>query len=217
MEKLKLILLLSNLIYAGVNDVDNAWLFTVDNTNCIQNEDDLYNLLKSYKSDNNEEGFLDRVNPYVKKLNQCLSGETYYDRGSSWSNSSNESDQTTLGMCGQKYKVNKFQSVNEINDGIKSIRIQLQNQDMILHKVKLEQEKQNEILKENQKRIDSCEATFQRSAKMKKYNAIKNRFIKNRYLQCINNGYNTLECWTYKLQDSIGYGLEKPIPESHCK
>lgn len=44
----------------------------------------------------------------------------------------------------------------------------------------------------------------------------KNTFIDNRYNKCLKR-YDSMTCYTFKLQDSVGYDLEHKQPDSGCQ
>ncbi|AUR52990.1 hypothetical protein [Aquella oligotrophica] len=82
-----------------------------------------------------------------------------------------------------------------------------------------DEKKQNEkIAEDNRKKEakESCIANFQKSILYKKYYAQKDKFIKQRYNQCINNGFSSMQCYSFKLQDSIGYDIENHPPSANC-
>lgn len=66
-------------------------------------------------------------------------------------------------------------------------------------------------------KYNACIKQYKKSSEYINYINKRDAFINRRYNNCINNGYDSMTCYSYKLSDSVGYGMEHRAPISNCK
>ncbi|MCX8514349.1 MAG: hypothetical protein ORN24_02150 [Burkholderiales bacterium] len=180
-----------------------------------------------------EQSIKDRAidNTLVDSINDCLEGNTFSFVGHGWSNFwTNSNEQPTLEKDGKKYKLQYFKNIDEIDDAVSDINdvIESQIEEAKQEKIaeqRAEEERQRvelekiKVQKEKEAQTKKCNDAYYNSASYKNYINIRNNFIKTRYNNCINNGYSTITCYSYRLQDEVGYDIDpdrKP-PVNNCQ
>lgn len=200
-------LILPLLIIGSAYATSNADLLTKDNIYCHNIEQDIYNR----KLDNS----------LVDRINDCLQGATYSWTGHGWDNYwSGDNKKPTLEKDGDKYQLQYFKSVDEIDDAVTDINDKIDQENQNIRKVHLANiAKYNAkiaIQKAKEENLKKCRTTYYNSAIYKNYTETKKHFINTRYNNCITNGYDSTTCYSFRLKDSFGYDLEHSAPKDSC-
>lgn len=202
MKKLFIIVfIMTNYVYATSNDK----LLTIQRNYCYQIESDILNHVIN--------------DTLLSQINDCLQGNTY-SFNSSWQCWVDRNcPRPTFERSGNKYKLqSNIESLNEAVTEIEDV-IQANKEKQEQARLALQQEQDNrkKIAQDRQARFKKCRADYLKSTEYKNYISAKNSFINKRYNNCINNGYNSLNCWSFKLQDGIGYDMTHKAPGSNCR
>lgn len=157
----------------------------------IDGSQEISSKIKTYNSNNKDSG----------KCSNAITG-SLHDDGESFSfNSSNRNYNSRLPSC---FISDITTTINQYYESI------------VTEKKRLSQASQDKINKQNEEQYQQCIASYESSKQYQSYIKQKNIFINSRYQKCLQR-YDSMTCYTFKLQDSIGYDLEHKKPSSNCQ